>query len=564
MARFGAHCAVLVEQDGEVILHKGYGIADRDTGVPITAETRFEIGSLGKQFTAAAILELQRLGVLSVADRIGVHLDRVPPDKAEITIHHLLAHRAGLPYQPTPGNLLDTALQFPPGERYSYSNVGYMILGQIVSRAAGTTFEVFLRDHLFAPAGVPGIRFTGTPMPGAELARGYVDGTRGNRPDQMTVSSSRGAGGFTCTTGELYRWIKAIHDGPVLDADARARLFSPPRSTFAYGWQVLPTTRDTELIRHLGNYGGFNAELRYYPEERRAIVFLSNHFLGGRSMYDAIVNRLALLLTGQEVPRPPAAVALEDSQLQTRSGTYRLDGGGAIHVTPDAGGLSLSTDDQRALTAMFVADPDQQTETTIASCSRWSLSVIDAMRRDARGEAGALFSPSWPQPGSYNLVRAGLSGIDQRLGGIQAVSVIGTIPTGGEGSGISTVELRGASSRQRVELTWRNGGLLNFQRVDTLPRRRFLPSATDRFAGFDIFSGTTVECRIAANPGDAASLVIGSGEDSILAHRVSHDLLAGALCVRRAAQLRHPRHGHPEAHTVHRSAGATRNSFKTM
>ena len=148
---FGFSGSVLVARDGEIVLHAGYGKADRDAGVPVTPETVFDIGSITKQFTAAAILALEEEGKLRVEDPISRFFDEVPADKRAITVHLLLTHSSGLrggfggDYQRMPRDslvrlVLDSELLWAPGTRFRYSNEGYSLLGAIVEQLSGRSY----------------------------------------------------------------------------------------------------------------------------------------------------------------------------------------------------------------------------------------------------------------------------------------------------------------------------------------------------------------------------------------------------------------------------------------
>lgn len=191
---FGFSGSLLIAKDGEVVLSSGYGMADREAGVPVTAETVFDIGSITKQFTAAAILRLEMEGRLSVTDPVTRWFDGVPEDKRTMTLHHLLTHSAGLrgdfggdydvaERDSLAGVILQSELLWAPGTRYEYSNAGYSLLGMVVEKASGMGYEAYLRDKLWAPAGMTRTGYRGVRWNLAELAVGYAaDGRRNGTP----------------------------------------------------------------------------------------------------------------------------------------------------------------------------------------------------------------------------------------------------------------------------------------------------------------------------------------------------------------------------------------------
>jgi CubicO group peptidase (beta-lactamase class C family) len=171
LAGFDYSGSILIEMGGEIVLRKAYGFADRSRGIANRPDAVFDIGSMSKQFTAAAVLVLQQEGKVSVTDAIGKLLPDVPADKKEITVQQLLTHTAGLPsdfpmvnatepdYEQVARDeavrrVLAAPLVFRPGSNWAYSNCGYILLAAIVERASGTPFPDYVRETIFRPAGL--------------------------------------------------------------------------------------------------------------------------------------------------------------------------------------------------------------------------------------------------------------------------------------------------------------------------------------------------------------------------------------------------------------------------
>ncbi len=287
---------VLVARGGEIVLHQGYGLADREAGVPVTPETVFTVGSITKQFTGAAILKLEMMGKLDVTEAMSRYLDGVPEDKQGITIHHLLTHSAGFPaalgfdFDPV-GREEYLALAFAaplesaPGERYEYSNVGYSLLAAILEKVSGQSYEVFLGEHLFRPAG---LRDTGYVLPKwapKRLAHGYRDGTDwGSVVDHPFAADGpywhlRGNGGIHSTAADMYRWHQALTGDKVLSAAAKEKLYGRhvPEgggTFYGYGWSIDEAPGGGRLIAHNGGNPYFFADfLRYLDDD--VVVFLA-------------------------------------------------------------------------------------------------------------------------------------------------------------------------------------------------------------------------------------------------------------------------------------------------
>ncbi|MBA4064481.1 MAG: serine hydrolase [Isosphaera sp.] len=303
--RFAAHTekepafsgVVLFAVDGKVVLAKGYGFADRARKVPFTTDTPFDIGSVTKPFTAAAVLKLEAEGKLKVTDLVSKHLPGVPDDKKDITLHHLLTHTAGLPdalggdYDPV-GRAdfvklaLAAKLRDEPGKRYRYSNVGYSLLGAVVEEVTGGGYEKCLREKLFDPAGLAATGYRLPKWDKARVARGYRNGKDWGTPldhpwaDDGPYWHLRANGGLLSTAADLYRWAVALRGDAVLPRDVRDRHLAPQvpeepggDTHYAYGWTVRKTKAAGTVVGHNGSNGIFFADLRVYPDRDAVLVF---------------------------------------------------------------------------------------------------------------------------------------------------------------------------------------------------------------------------------------------------------------------------------------------------
>ena len=226
---------VLVSKGGVVLLRKGYGLADRENGVPYTADTVFDVGSITKQFTAAAILKLELQGKLRVEDPIGKFFPGVPDDKKSITLHHLLTHTSGLEsdfagdYDPVLRDeyvkrILASTLRSKPGDVYFYANSGYSLLGAVVEIVSGKPYEQYLRENFFLPAGMPDTGYKLPGWPQAKVAVGYRDGKRWGRINEKPWDKAgpywalRANGGISSTLDDMLRWHVALTGDTVLSA----------------------------------------------------------------------------------------------------------------------------------------------------------------------------------------------------------------------------------------------------------------------------------------------------------------------------------------------------------
>ena len=273
--------SVLLAKDGEVVLHKGYG---KD----ISPETPFWIASISKQFTATAILKLEEQGKLSVDDPIAKYFEEVPEDKRAITIHQLLTHTAGFPQKYAADGITDRneavrallaqPLKFAPGQDFAYSNDAYNLLAILVEAVSGEPFESFLEKNLFKPAGLQRTGFWGGP--GSEKVAPIPK--LGDIPESSRRPNwgFRGATGIYSTTGDLYRWYRALLENRVLSEDRRNKLWAPhvalgEKQHAGYGWFLTSGPHASVWTRGTESFG-HNAIVMTYPAENLVLVAASN------------------------------------------------------------------------------------------------------------------------------------------------------------------------------------------------------------------------------------------------------------------------------------------------
>ncbi|GAB5534796.1 MAG: hypothetical protein Rubg2KO_10450 [Rubricoccaceae bacterium] len=287
--------AVLAVSDGEIVLRKGYGFADREAGLPNTPETVFQIGSVTKPLTATLVLSLHDSGQLDVTDRLSDHISGVPADKADITLHHLLTHTAGFPaaigddFEPIGRDdyireALATPLDRPPGAGYAYSNVGYALLAAVIERITGQSYDSALQG-LLRPVG---LAHTGYRIDGGTVAHGY-DGDRDlglptDRPwsDEGPYWNLLGNGGLLSTIDDLYRFHTTLEGGEIL-SDATRQLAITKHtdegpnsgSHYGYGWALFPAPGGL-LVAHNGGDGGWSADMLRFVDDDKVLIVLSN------------------------------------------------------------------------------------------------------------------------------------------------------------------------------------------------------------------------------------------------------------------------------------------------
>ena len=286
--------AVLVAQNGKVLLSKGYGLADWDKNLPNNPQTKYRLGSITKQFTAMAILILQAQNKLNVQDPICLYISECPTTWLDITIHQLLTHTSGIPnfikfinYEATKATpsspeqtivrFKDKPLDFPPGEQWSYSNSGYIVLGYIIEQVSGQSYEAFLQKNIFEPLQM---KDTGYDHNDGSLAIGYT-GILWTEADYLDMTTPFAAGGLYSTVEDLYRWDQALYTEQLVSQDLLDLMFTPHEKmpvtdfSYGYGWYI-GEMNDHKVVGHGGVIEGFATEIRRYIDDKVTIIVISN------------------------------------------------------------------------------------------------------------------------------------------------------------------------------------------------------------------------------------------------------------------------------------------------
>jgi CubicO group peptidase (beta-lactamase class C family) len=284
--------SVLVARGGEVLFSKGYGFANAEWEIPNTPSTKFRLGSVTKQFTAACILILEERGKLKTSDPVKKYLPDAPAAWDKITIYNLLTHTSGIPsFTEFPDydtiklspmsprqaydRLRERSLAFQPGDRFSYSNSNYLLLGFLIEKISGDSYEKFLQQNVLAPLG---LKDTGYDSRALILRRasGYSrSGGELVNADYIDMSIPQAAGALYSTTEDLLRWVQGVFGGKLLSPASLQKMTTPFKETYACGLGVR-TINGHKIISHGGGIEGFQTFLAYYPDDRLTVVVLAN------------------------------------------------------------------------------------------------------------------------------------------------------------------------------------------------------------------------------------------------------------------------------------------------
>jgi CubicO group peptidase (beta-lactamase class C family) len=364
--------AVLVARGDEVLLQEGYGKANLELDVPNSPETAFRLGSLTKQFTAAAILQLQDQGRLNVNDTLDKYLPDAP-HAGEVTLSQLLSHSSGIPDPPelaegSNGSGLRLAhtvdemisrvmgqpLEFTPGSQYKYCNICYMILGRVIEEVSGQSYADYLAQHIFQPAGMTatGIDEASRVLP--HRASGYTwNGETYSNSEFVDLSNVGAAGVLYSTVGDMYKWDRALYSDKLLSTAAREAFFTPriskgDGSSYAYGWAIKETPGHT-LAEHSGGVNGFVTFVIRDPATELYVVVLSN--VENPAALD-VAQGLAAMAYGEPYDMPgqppvaqvdtsgqPPAVQVDPAVLEKYAGSYQVKPDLVVAITAEAGKL---------------------------------------------------------------------------------------------------------------------------------------------------------------------------------------------------------------------------------
>ena len=361
--RRAAGLSVGVVKGRDTLLLKGYGYADLEFDVPTPDRASYEIGSVTKQFTAAAILQLAEQGKLSLDDDLSKYLPDYPEQGYRIPIRRLMDHTSGIKgYTEMPGfgpfsmrklprdslvaMFSKAPFDFAPGTALVYNNSGYFLLGLIVEKVSGKPYADYVAANLFAKAGMPDSRYCSERAVVKRRAHGYdVDSAGGLvRAAYLDHTWPFAAGSLCSTTGDLIAWTRALHGGKILGPSAYRELITPDtlrdgtRLRYAKGLAITPVAGH-RAIHHGGGINGFLSDLAWFPDDSAIIVVLVN--TAGPVSPGGILSAMAERLLGKVEPEPGPKLA---GDLAEFAGAWRGVGRGsplAIRVSADSAGLSF-------------------------------------------------------------------------------------------------------------------------------------------------------------------------------------------------------------------------------
>ena len=315
--------SLAVVKDGKPMIVKGYGLANVEHQVAVKPETIFQSGSVGKQFTATAVMMLVEDGKIGLDEKIGKYLGEVPESWANITVRHLLSHTGGMTDYPqdfdfrrdyTEDEILKRAKEVPvafkPGEKWQYSNLGYVTLGIIISKVTGKFYGEFLSERIFKPLGMSTARIlteadiVPNRAAGYRLAKGELKNQNWVSPTVNTTAD----GSLYLTALDMMKWDEALTTGKLLKKTGYDEMWTPIKLSdgrthpYGFGW-ALRSVNGKRLIEHGGAWQGFKAHIARYPESKLTVIVFANLIQANQGK---LANGVAAIVDPDLMPRPIA------------------------------------------------------------------------------------------------------------------------------------------------------------------------------------------------------------------------------------------------------------------
>jgi len=529
MAAFGFSGSVLVAKDDQILSYKAYGMADRANKIPNTTDTLFDTGSIGKQFTGAAIFKLEAMGKLKTGDGIGKYLDNVPGDKQGITLDHLLRHRSGLITSQNlrPGDdfsdrdrrvkqILDAPLNFQPGTQYQYNNAAYNILAAIIEKVSGQSYQQFLYENLFKPAGMSSTMFQGGNfvVPGADkktVARLYA----GPEDNGSPLGRDRfkwfwtGPGGILTTPGDFYKWHKALLGDQVLPPAARRRYYELA--------EVEGTMRNSTHGRVISHGGGTSmgtgaSLVRYLDAGVMVGVCINN---SGEQFNQIITRSVGQLIFDGEVSMPPAVISLKADALAKFAGTYVLASGGKLTATVADGQLRLAAADAKGIEALFNTQPSERNQKLEERTS----AIVDAY---VKGHYEPLIAALGTGVNPERLTareQQTWKNWQTSYGSFKGFTIAGTTPEPQNDAAVN-VRLDFERGSVNTQYIWFPRGLDGVRTLDGPPGIYFMPSTASEFVSYDLANGSLLRVTFnAEREADVTGLTLRAGSNATKAIR---------------------------------------------
>ena len=351
--------AALVTKDGEVIYRKAFGEANLELDVSMKPEMVFEIGSMTKQFTAVAILMLEEQGEISLQDDITKYIENYPTHGHEITIYHLLTHTSGIKSYTSmkewqdkwrkdfkPKEMIDLfknePMNFAPGEKFSYNNSAFFMLGYIIKKVSGMPYPEFLEKKIFQPLGMDNSYYGSH----RKIIKNRADGYQKKSGDFvneefLSLTQPGAAGSIMSTVDDMWKWQQAIKNNRLIKRETLEKAFTEytlnngEPINYGYGW-FLKEINGSPTIEHGGGIFGYTSNGIYLPKEEVYVVMLTNR---DDISPQKTSTKLAAEVIGKPYPDKEDAIEVKNSFLESLTGVYEFKDGKTRYITHKDGQL---------------------------------------------------------------------------------------------------------------------------------------------------------------------------------------------------------------------------------
>ena len=335
--------SIVVIRGRDTLVSQGYGLADLENGVPATPHTVYRIGSITKQFTSAAVLQLVEAGRVKLDDSIGAYLPTLPARWRPATVRQLLNHTSGIPSytdigqrwlkrmgeKMSPDSLValtaNDTLWFAPGKSWRYDNSGYVVLGMLVEKVSGKAYDQYLKERLFTPLGLSETMYCYNAPIIPHRAQGYGRDSSGwHNAGFIDMSQPFSAGALCSSALDLSRWDQALGTGKVVSAASYREMTTPTGAAAPrhYGFGLISDSlAGHRIITHGGGINGFSTVNAWFPDDSLSITILPNAE-GARP--DRLLNSVARVALGVPLEQPPQPVTLSAAELARYVGQYSL------------------------------------------------------------------------------------------------------------------------------------------------------------------------------------------------------------------------------------------------
>lgn len=375
---------VLIAQDGKVVLRKGYGMANLELGVPNSPEMVYRIGSVTKTFTAFGILQLEEKGKLNVKDPVVKYVPEMPKAWQAITIHQLLTHTSGIPnfsvskdyakaddplrVEKGLAEFASKPLDSAPGEKFAYSNSGYILLGRIIEKVSGVSYEQYIDANILKPAGLVNTGYDHARPILKNRASGYqFDGEGLANAGMIDMSGAHSAGALHSTVDDLYRFDQAIDGGKLFSKalleeawKPQAKFWAPPPfmmdAMYCYGW-MSGQDFGHPYLNHGGWVDGFITQYWRYPQDKMTVILISNveapHII---TLEEGLIA--AIFGKPYQLPKKHTRVEVSHEVLKRYVGTYHAAPGLDLELTVEGPNLFVQGTGRPRFQAIPESDTD--------------------------------------------------------------------------------------------------------------------------------------------------------------------------------------------------------------